>query len=268
MNQVVKSVLLIMTGAVLGQVVMKYGFEAPAHSSTSKTDQVQSLSTFSEKNRLEPSALSSLSAQAQPVSVQQVQTDNAELIKLKSELAKLKDELQRYRHEVELRKQAAKELAKARKFGDKINDINKNTQAKTDGKPWADEAIDAQYPPLISKFMKSTEGYYRKIYQEFQHEPIEPEWASSLELKIRDFVTMHEYSHAIEIINLTCRTYRCELGLKVLDPSARPSKRIFDDMSLEPWFRFFQHHRSPILSQDFVEEGTYFFMVGVPDIAE
>lgn len=146
----------------------------------------------------------------------------------------------------------------------KIKNIRNSIEANVKEKEWLDKDIDSVYAKPFSDFIKNTKGIYRKELHEFQFEPIEQEWAYELETKIRDFIQLNEFGHLVEISLLNCKSYRCQLGLLVQEPEKKAWKRIYYQMSLEPWFKFHKHYSAPIVNDSFVVTGNFFFMEGIP----
>ena len=147
---------------------------------------------------------------------------------------------------------------------EKFNNLRETLETKTAENTWSDSEVEEVYQKPFSDYVKSTQGIYRDQLHEFQFEPINEEWALNLETKIKDFIQLNEFSYLVEISLLNCKTYRCELGLLVLDPEKKPWKRIFDQMTLEPWFQFYTHYSAPIVNESYRIIGNYFFMEGIP----
>ena len=112
--------------------------------------------------------------------------------------------------------------------------------------------------------MKSSQGLYREEFHEFQYEPINHEWAFEMETNIKDFIQLNESAGFVEISLLNCKSYRCELGLLISEPETKSGKRIFDQMTLEPWFKFIAHYNFKVLDDSFNVVGNYFFMKATP----
>jgi len=187
--------------------------------------------------------------------------DKNTLMRENQELREALDELQQKVDHYEEMRQAIRQThtrIKAHK------NMRQSIEAKIADKEWSNEEVAKVYAKPFSDFVKSTQGIYREKLHEFQFEPINEEWAFDLETKIRDFIQLNEFAQLVEISVLNCKTYRCQLGLLVQEPKSKPWKRIFDQMTLEPWFQFHTHYSAPILNDSSAVIANFFFMEGLP----
>jgi len=167
-------------------------------------------------------------------------------------------------YRLELKETIKTELAKVNTAVDKINKAREQIDTALQGAEWSEAEIEEAYPAPFDRYVKKTKGTLREDYQSFQVEPTNHEWAFDMEAKIRDFFTLHEMAYLVEINILECKTYRCQIGVLVSEPEKKPGKRIFDQMTLEPWFIFQTHSRVSILDNNIKTVGVLFFFEGLP----
>ena len=189
---------------------------------------------------------------------------DAKIASLVKENQQLRKEMEVLREKLEFHEMMRRELAKADEAANKHQKIQESIKAKKQNKPWADTEIEKAYPEPFADFMKNSKGVYREEYHDFQYEPVNEEWAYKMETQIRDFIQLNSHAHLVEISVLDCKSYRCQLGLLVQEPEKKAWKRIFDEMSLEPWFRFHRHSSAPLLDSSYNIIGNFFFMENTP----
>lgn len=183
---------------------------------------------------------------------------------LVEENAILRAKLEELQQRLEFHETARREVAKAAAMAERHKDIQNSIEDQKGGKPWSDSDIEDAYPKPFSDYIKKTRGLYREAFHDFQFEPVNEEWAYKMETQIRDFIQLNKHAQLVEISLLDCKSYRCQLGLMVQEPEKKAWKRIFDAMSLEPWFQFHSHSSAPILNDSFSIIGNFFFMETTP----
>lgn len=184
--------------------------------------------------------------------------------KLQSKNRELRDEVEKLKQKIEFQDAIKQEVITARALTNKLNEVQNTISAMKSNGEWSDAEIDEVYPAPFSDFMKKAPGAYKEEYHDFQFEPVNEEWALKLETHIRDFIQLNEYGHLVEISVLDCKSYRCQLGLVVNEPEKKIWKRIFDQMTLEPWFKFHKHYSAPVFDDSFNIVGNFFFMITLP----
>jgi len=187
---------------------------------------------------------------------------------LKAEVDRLNSLVSSLRLQLEFLKSANKSLLSAKSFEEKIISTKMQIESKMPDSEWSDSDIENSYLAPFDQIIKRSKGLAREKYHAFQYEPIDQEWASTLETKIRDFFTLNEFGYLVEIKMLNCKTFRCQIGVLVSEPEGKPWKRIFDQMTLEPWFVFHTYSSSPIVDRDYKVIGNFFFLEGFPQIQD
>ena len=255
-----KHILSLLTGALLTGVYFIYVVEqSPTKPETPLTA----------KNQVEITPnqyVQSPSPNKTPIQVDD--SESQKIAEMQAEIDRLNNIIASQQARIDFMKKVKEELAIARSYEEKIIQTKEIIESKMADSQWSNSQIEEVYPAPFDQVIKKSIGPAREAYQAFQYEPVDQEWALVLETKIRDFFTLNEFGHLVEIKILECKTYHCQLGVLVPDPKGKPWKRIFDQMTLEPWFAFHQYSSSPIVDREYKIIGNLFFLKGLPQIQE
>ena len=155
---------------------------------------------------------------------------------------------------------------KAKATAEKIKEADAIAAEQTAGQDWSKQQVDAVYDEPFASYINKTSGPLKEDLHALNSEPVDEEWASLMETRINDFFVTHPNAHQVDLQLVECRTYRCQIGVVVVDAEGKPWKRIFDAMTLEPWFNFMKHVSAPIHDDQYKIIGSLFLIEGLPAV--
>lgn len=167
--------------------------------------------------------------------------------------------------ELDFFRQVQAERAKAKQAMDKYESVKAETEAATPEK-WQDEEIEEAYAEPFTDYVKNTQGKFREDLKQFQHQPVDDEFAGRFETLMRDFVIQHQYYGDIEQWDVTCKSYQCEMRVVSVEVDNKSWQRIFNDMKLESWFQFTGYTTAPIPNEEYKTIGAILFLQGIPNV--
>ena len=148
----------------------------------------------------------------------------------------------------------------------KTDDVKYSVFIKDDGKSFVHTAVfitekGKDIIPNLEAFKK-----FREDLKQFQHQPVDDEFAGRFETLMRDFVIQHQYYGDIEQWDVTCKSYQCEMRVVSVEVDNKSWQRIFNDMKLESWFQFTGYTTAPIPNEEYKTIGAILFLQGIPNV--
>ncbi|MBU3005352.1 hypothetical protein [Paraglaciecola arctica] len=116
------------------------------------------------------------------------------------------------------------------------------------------EEAETILPKPYSDIVASTGGSMIDYLKEHLKDEVDYEWASEIEQKFRDFVTMHPLSSEVELQSVICKISTCEV--MIIEYKDFTWNRIENNIRKQEWYSF-----SVGASSKTLESKTYIYMM-------
>ncbi len=98
--------------------------------------------------------------------------------------------------------------------------------------------------------------HFMRDFNKLNDEPVDYDWGYRMELHIKDFVIIHQFSEYINLESVVCKTSICEIrGFEAKD---KTWNYVMNDMQLQEWWEFTNTSSTNNHSEEF---GQYFYVL-------
>lgn len=171
-----------------------------------------------------------------PVKDLLIKSDECEITPAKTDSTSA-DLKQRNTKTEKLFNQLAKEQNKSRNMSRKYADARKKLQdAGLEPAEYLSlEEVEKTLPQPFANIIANGRESMVNQFKTLEAEEFDYEWGEEMQIKIRDFITTHEFGNGVKLDSVRCKTTLCEI--RGFENNIGDWKRIANDMQLQHWWK-------------------------------
>lgn len=98
------------------------------------------------------------------------------------------------------------------------------------------EEVEKTLPSPFSKVVANGGERLVNNFKKLETEEFDYDWGDDMQVKISDFIAIHELSNGVDLQSVRCKTTICEI--RGFDKNVGDWKKIYSDMTTQDWWKF------------------------------